>query len=374
MKKVSIYLLIVVLSLVLVGCNSRQKDNLENYDLTKVAELSTDQNVMLFSPLSSASILGSNNQSNLASNINAPLPSYLSNNASSEVEIDMEKANSYLLIMENILADGGPIVSSETASDREGYDTMMVVTVKDLAGNTKSYTIYYSVLAESYDYDSDTASPDYDEKTEDRDYKTDEDTNTETGDIKTMGFGLRSDKKDDSSNKEKAKDQFKKHHYDYEYEDEIEYQINALAVIDGVEYEVRGSKEVESDYYETEVEIEFVVKLDDYNYVKIKQEIENNELEYKYTVYQNGRKQTSMSFESEVEGENTVVKLTTEENGFKETYKFIKGLDKTIIKYDGNGYSYTLFVTSTIDPQTNEVVYEYKVQEKEYDWKYRKSR
>ena len=319
-------------------------------------------------------MLGSNNQSNLASNINAPLPSYLSNNASSEVEIDMEKANSYLLIMENILADGGPIVSSETASDREGYDTMMVVTVKDLAGNTKSYTIYYSVLAESYDYDSDTASPDYDEKTEDRDYKTDEDTNTETGDIKTMGFGLRSDKKDDSSNKEKAKDQFKKHHYDYEYEDEIEYQINALAVIDGVEYEVRGSKEVESDYYETEVEIEFVVKLDDYNYVKIKQEIENNELEYKYTVYQNGRKQTSMSFESEVEGENTVVKLTTEENGFKETYKFIKGLDKTIIKYDGNGYSYTLFVTSTIDPQTNEVVYEYKVQEKEYDWKYRKSR
>ena len=54
MKKVSIYLLIVVLSLVLVGCNSRQKDNLENYDLTKVAELSTDQNVMLFSTLSSA--------------------------------------------------------------------------------------------------------------------------------------------------------------------------------------------------------------------------------------------------------------------------------------------------------------------------------
>ena len=123
--------------------------------------------------------------------------------------------------------------------------------------------------------------------------------------------------------------------------------------------------------FETEVEVQFTVKLDDSNYVKIQQEIEDDELEYKYTVYQNGRKKYTMSLDSEYEGGNTVVKLTTDEDGIRETYKFIKGDNKTIIKYDINGYSYTLHVTSVIDSETNEVIYEYKEKEKDLDWEYR---
>lgn len=361
MKKLRYYMLaLVLLSLILVGCGSNEKV-VDDTSVENVAALNTDQNVMLFSTLSSASILGSSQMSNLATNINAPLPTFLTEKVEEEVEIDMEKANAYLLMMENILADGGPIISSESASDRDGYDTMMVVTVKDLAGNTSTYTIYYSVLAEIIEEDSDEKS--------DGDVDTSSLEDTESAE--PVRFGDDRTDEDDKKDRE-AKEHFKNHRYDDDDEKEMEYQINALAVIDGVEYEVKGSKEVEVDDNETEVEIEFVVKLDENNYVKIKQEVEDDESEYKYTVYKDGRKQTSMSFESEKEDGNIVVKLTTDEAGYKETYKFIKGEEKTIIKYDGNGYSYTLFVTSILDSETDELVYEYKVKEKEYDWEYRK--
>ena len=308
--------------------------------------LSTDQDVMLFSTLSSASILGS--ESSIQSVSDA---GYLFESDKPKIEVDMEKANSYLLMMENMLADGGPIVMSEEASDRDEYDKMMVVSVKDLAGNVSQYTIYYSIIEEVTSYtDSDLDGrteptyPDYDEET-------------------VSGNG---------NHKNKAEDYFKNHHYGRDYDDEIKYQINALAIIEGVEYRVIGNKEVEIDDNEVETETSFRIILDDYNYVRIEQEIEDDETEYKYTIYKNGHKQSSLKFETDIEYGVNVVKLTSEENGNRETYKFIKEADKTIIKYDGNGYSYTLIVTSKIDEVTGEIVYEYKAKEKEYNWEYRK--
>ena len=291
----------------------------------------------------------------------------------------MEKANSYLLMMENILADGGPIVSSEGASDREGYDLMMTVSVKDLAGNTSIYTIYYSIIIDEADLPAEEVLPE--ETPEDsvadpalkgrwgyhggHDEESDED--------KDPGKNHDEEHDDDYEKyHDKAHDQFKHHHHE-DKEDEVEYAINALAVIDGVEYEVFGKKEVETEEKGEEVEIKFIVKLDEENYVSIEQEIEEGEVEYKYTIYKNGRKVSSLSFEFEEENGKTFVKFsTTNAEGERESYKFIKDKDVTIIKYETRGYKYTLIVTASEDAEGN-VVYDYKVKEKEgFRWNHKR--
>ena len=367
MKKIKFYaLLVAILSLVLVGCTNGELETVKK-EVTEVAALKTDQNVMVFGALSGASAL-SNTTTTMAMAVNTVSEETLP-------EIDMEKANSYLLMMENILADGGPVVTTEVESDREGYDMMMVITVKDLAGNTSSYTIYYSIIVEE------EVLPETDDTTPEVD------GNTETNDNIDEPLARRNEKNDherpeedddrdeieDSKhheNHDKAHDQFKNHHHG-DKEDEIEYDINALAVIDGVEYEVFGKKEVEED--EEEVEIKFIIKLDEENYVRIEQEIEEDEIEYKYDIYKGRKIVSSLRFESEEEDGKTFVKLSTiNETNDRETYKFIKGADVTIIKYECRGYSYTLVVTASEDAEGN-IVYDYKVKEREgFNWNHKK--
>ena len=368
MKKIRFYVLLVaILSLVLVGCGNTQTTTVKK-EVTEVSSLKTDQNVMVFSALSGANALSST-VTNLA----------ISDSIGEEElpEIDMEKANSYLLMMENILADGGPVVATETASDREGYDMMMVITVKDLAGNTSSYTIYYSILVEEEILPEETT-PDTEETTpETEDTTTDENAEAPLAGKfggNNHGYHEQDDREDREEPKheyhDKAYDQFKHHHHG-DKEDEVEYDINALAVIDGVEYVVFGKKEVEED--DEEVEIKFIIKLDDENYVKVEQEIEEDEVEYKYDVYKGRRMEYSLKFESEEENGKTIVKLsTTNEKGNMETYFFVKEDDKTVIRYQSRGYSYTLIVTASEDAEGN-IVYDYKVKEREgFNWNHKK--
>ena len=364
MKKMKFYaVLVAVLALLLVGCSNSELATLKR-EATDVAALKTDKNVLVFSTLSSATAL------------EVEAVSYLSGNTyfgREKLEIDMDKANEYLLMMENILADGGPIVSSETESDREGYEMMMTVTVKDLAGNTNAYTIYYSIIIDESDLPTEEVLPEE---------PSTEETNPEVKEPALRGhWGYhrdddgREDDKDDHKYHEyhnKAHDQFKDHHREYK-EDEVEYAIDALAVIDGVEYEVFGKKEVETEEDGQEVEIKFIVKLDEGNYVSIEQEIEDNEIEYKYDIYKNGRRESSLKFETEEENGKTHIKLSTTNNlGQTETYKFIKDIDKTIIKYESRGYSYTLIVTSSVDEEGN-IVYDYVVKERDFKWQFHKN-
>ena len=370
MKKMKFYVLVVaILSLLLVGCANGEISSTKK-EVTDVMALSTDQNVMIFSTLSGATALDGESISMVREN------DFIFGNK--EVEIDMDKANGYLLMMENMLAEGGPVITSESASDREGYDLMMTITVKDLAGNTSVYTIYYSIVVDETDVPTEEVLP---EETPSEEVPTEEETAPLKG-----GWGYHEDHNDrehDDEDKnhdnkdyekyhDKAHDQFK-HHNHFDKEDEVEYEINALAVIDGVEYEVFGKKEVETEEDGEEVEIKFVIKLDENNFVSVEQEIEEDEVEYQYNVYKNGRKVSSLNFESEEENGVSHIKLTTtNENGERETYKFIKGEETTVIKYESRGYKYTLVVTNTVDEEGN-VVYDYKVMEKDFAWKYHKN-
>lgn len=364
MKQKIYLLLVMVLSLILASCADNTGIINTNSPLKEVAALNTDQNVLIFSTLSSANVL-----SEVVTPTSMSAMSVLEETP--EIEIDMDKANKYLLMMENILAEGGPVVSTETESDLEDYDTMMVITFKDLAGNVSSYTIYYSIII-----DEQIAT---DEEVLEGENSEEANTEETTDNSRERSFkkGHDDDRHDDErefdEKHEKAEEQFKHHHHHEDNEEEVEYQIDALAVIEGVSYEVFAKKEVETDEDETEVEITFIIKLDEANYIKIEQEIEENEVEYKYSIYKDGYKTNSMTFKSEEENGHTYIKLTTNDNGVKETYKFYKSENRIVIKYESKGYFYTLYVTSKLDETTNEIVYDYKVKEKEFDWKYHKS-
>ena len=94
MKKFRFYLVLVaILSLVLVGCGKTEEVDTKR-ELTEVAALKTDQNVLVFSALSGANALS--NVSELASSLNSEVPLL---DEDKDVEIDMEKANSYLLML-----------------------------------------------------------------------------------------------------------------------------------------------------------------------------------------------------------------------------------------------------------------------------------
>jgi hypothetical protein len=262
---------------------------------------------------------------------------------------------------------------------------MMTITVNDLAGNSSTYTIYYSIIVEGAITPDAPALP---EGSEEDVPSQDEVLDEPTIDVVEPAARGHWDNKDDRDDREhdekdreekeykehhdKAHDQFKNHHYE-DKEDEMTYGINALAIIDGVEYEVFGKKDVETEEDGEEVEIKFVVRLNEENFVTIEQEIEENEVEYKYEVFKNGRRDSSLSFKSEEEDGKTFIKLTTTSlDGERETYKFTKGEDVTIIKYESKGYSYTLIVKASVDAEGN-IVYDYKVKEKEgFNWNHKR--
>lgn len=152
---------------------------------------------------------------------------------------------------------------------------------------------------------------------------------------------------------------------DKEY-DEVEYNINGIAIIDNVEYTIKGSKEIEDG----ESELEIRITLDKNNYIIIEQEQEYDEQEYSYAIIKDGKMFSTISFEAEL-NEETTIKISTKENSVKETYKFIKENNKIKIEHTTGSTKYTIFVTTKVN-DIGEIVYEYKVKETQKNYNYHK--
>lgn len=88
-----------------------------------------------------------------------------------------------------------------------------------------------------------------------------------------------------------------------EEEIEVSTKLVGIMIIGNVSFDVTGERKVETEGNETETSIEFTTKskTNPDNYVKVSQEIENNEIEYEYSIYENGRlvSKTQVEFENE---------------------------------------------------------------------------
>lgn len=294
MKKFISLLVFIILGVFFVGCTTATNVN---------KTFTNDKNFFGFSALTSAIALGDNSQCMLSTSESSSLVS-LSNEVNTEV--DMEKVNSYLQMMEMMFSDNGPILISEEASDREGYETKLNFSAKDLAGNSTFYTLY--INQELFDNDEDD---DHDEN-------------------------------------------------------EQEYRLTGIAIVDDVEYEINGKREIENNEFEMEIKI----TLDSDNYVVICQESEDNELEYEYLIFKDGKKFSKLEFEVE-DGKEIELEFRTTENGYRETYHFKKENNEIKIKYSTDKTSYTIKAKASVDPETGETVYTYTVKETNKEYKYK---
>lgn len=175
-------------------------------------------------------------------------------------------------IIENLIA-GGITKSEEKPSDLPEYETMYTISVNSINGEVENYLYYYNETI------------------------------------------LKDDDDDDL--------------FDFDDEEERESRLDGIVILDGVTYNMYGKKEIEGN----EMEVEFKISLDNDTYVKVEQETENGEEEYKYTKYENGRRvyQTEM----EVEEKNHKVEFSFKEkdsNGITTYYKY------DIVELDGKKY------------------------------------
>lgn len=146
---------------------------------------------------------------------------------------DLEKVDEYFQTLCCLVNENGPILISETESDNDAYQVKLIFEYTDLSFNKTTYTLYLN-------------------KNEIRD---DEDI----------------------------------------FENEKEYIINGIALIDGITYNLTGKHEIEDD----ESELELCIKLDSDNYVIIEEENETFEKEYSYKIYKDGKLYQKFSMENE---------------------------------------------------------------------------
>ena len=174
----------------------------------------------------------------------------------------------YMGLVDSFLNGSGYSVEV-TNSDRAEYDEMMKISYSGLNGNTK-YEMHYNKML----------IPDFDD--DDR----------------------------------------------WEDEEEEEYAIEGVLVIDGMEYPVQGVREIERERDEYESETEFRVTLEDGRSVWVEQsessEKDEHELEYSYLIRENGRVVERSSFSFEEEKGETELEMLTEKNGKRESFSFEK--------------------------------------------------
>lgn len=115
---------------------------------------------------------------------------------------------------------------------------------------------------------------------------------------------------------------------DASLEVEVSTKLEGIMVVGSDVFDVYGEREFETEGNESESSIEFTTKskTNPNNFIKISQEVENNEVEFEYEIYKGGIKVSESEFEVEQEKNHTVVELEFKNsNQNKATYKLIKG-------------------------------------------------
>lgn len=174
----------------------------------------------------------------------------------------------YMGLVDSFLNGSGYSILVER-SDRTDYEEMMKVSYRGLIGSTEYEMHYNKVLI-----------PDFDDDRDDR----------------------------------------------WDDEEEEEYAIEGVLLIEGIEYPVSGIREIERERNEYESETQFRVTLENGKTIWVEQsessEKHEHELEYSYIIREKGRVVERSSFSFEEEGNETELELITERDGKREVFCF----------------------------------------------------
>ena len=319
MKKIFSATLLSIALFFVFGLTACTQKGVQSADGGKFGELTTAGSVYGFSAASAGMLISASNGGQAAAlaaakgypAVSAADPADEQTAAPSdpaqteETPADVSELDRYMSLVESLLSDGGFRVT-EQPSDREGYTDMSVVTYRDLEGNTLEYVMYFDKTVIPDDDDDD-------------------------------------DRHDD--------------------ETEENYSIEGVLVIDGTDYRIRGVRESETEWDETESETEFRVELGENRYMLVEQSFETEdgetEQEYSYSLLENGSRVERSTFEYENENGETEVKMTSFKNGVSQSFYFeretVRGQEILRLRIgsgqeaqsyyvrpaaDGNGYEY----------------------------------
>lgn len=117
-----------------------------------------------------------------------------------------------------------------------------------------------------------------------------------------------------------------------EEEDETEFALDGIMIMDDVTYYLTGEREVEVD----EESIEFIAKLDDDNYVESEYSVESDEIEFETVVVLNGEVVSETKIEIEYEEDETKIELEFLSGASTGTYEFTYELEdgEPVLKID----------------------------------------
>ena len=101
--------------------------------------------------------------------------------------------------------------------------------------------------------------------------------------------------------------------------DEQESLLTGIVINNDVTYTIRGEKEIEDN----EVEVSFLISLDDSTFVEIEQETEDEENGLEYTLYKDRREIYSTEIEYEIYNNKIKYSFEEEHNGVEREYEFI---------------------------------------------------
>lgn len=299
MKKLSMLFLIFAFGL-LVGCST-----IENDSTNQTVSLSSDQSLALSAYLASGLMPSTTNEVNLGTlNENQYKMSLLStNNEALQIESELDEVNIYFDKLKVFMDEGidSALDISEQSSTREGYDTVLTYTIEEV-----TYTIYYSFVDEL---------------------------------IETEYFE------------------------NEENEEEQEFKLEGLMIIDEVEYQLTGANEIDDE--EQVMWFKTIDSNNTGNEVKIEIKNENEEQKFKiFTLINNVEKKAEIKFENE--NDETKVELKLQNDDQESKYKFKKEIedDQTVYKfeYEVNGVKGKVKILEIIDEFGN-VTYKYKIEE-----------
>ena len=154
-------------------------------------------------------------------------------------------------------------------------------------------------------------------------------------------------------------------------ETEIEFNIDGMIVTENGTFTVKGTHEVEGN----ENEMKILVKVNEGNYIEVKQEHEEGEISYSYAVYINNQKIEETSFSHEYEDGEYEVEIKIMKNGQTQEFKLSQKEENGVTYIDGKvkiGFVYLDFTIKVGVNENGEKVYEYQFNGMKYikDWKY----
>lgn len=157
-----------------------------------------------------------------------------------------------------------------------------------------------------------------------------------------------------------------------EEDDEYETELFGLMTYNEIDYQLSGKREMEDD----EESIRITASIDEFNYVNVKYELEEEERKFIFEEFINGELMNSTKVKVETEDDEIEVKLEFVAGEAKGKYKFEQEIkdEKTILKVSyevvdelNNVESGEIEVYVVIDEVTGETVYKYEIQVEDDD-------